>query len=469
MSYLFLAFVIGQVPMTEYVPISDLSDFSLNSLSEESFESLLDASNGISEAVILLDVSEVLISLPETLNAFEPTEVKLFIPESYLNQSNLNNGSKAFFAANLTKESKFASTYDFGDFPNLTTSYARSEINNIKGVELSIGGIRFGNNQIAKPNLRIYTSGAHGAYIVLLDFSWNATIIQNSSRQALLKYRYEVYYRNILNFLNMLKEDIIFLIATLLFPFLVLFYFSRSNRQASQNFKKQEIKIEQLKAASEAQESLDVYIQKRIEVVSEKTRLELLKVEKRSNGVYRLAVFFTSFSVLAPIGAIVVYISVDPMNQYIFQDRLIENLSYLGGVMTITPELNLNPQRDWRILLVGISFGFLFLAAARELLRIQMQLNSRLNYLTSEISYFENVIEAFRISIKAKEANNYDLDSKKVLEKIIQRLSFYAIEPSIPSLKENVKESDSILQSQLNLLKNLTEQVKALSNKESSS
>lgn len=93
----------------------------------------------------------------------------------------------------------------------------------------------------------------------------------------------------------------------------------------------------------------------------------MLRAEGRADMLFRIGLFFMIASVLAPLLSAFVYWSIEPLSA-----ATVENLKNLRTSLGSLPAgMTIPVQRDWRVLLGGISFGFLFLAAAAGLMKQQ--------------------------------------------------------------------------------------------------
>ena len=104
---------------------------------------------------------------------------------------------------------------------------------------------------------------------------------------------------------------------------------------------------------------------------------------RRANVLYRAGFGFMLFSVLAPVVSAAYYWNLDPLPALVVR-RLGELHSAVG---TLPAGTAIPVQRDWRVIVGGISFGFLFLAAASALMKqhgrqaaLQAQLGRRVSY-----------------------------------------------------------------------------------------
>ncbi|MEP3478019.1 MAG: hypothetical protein ABJZ55_02115 [Fuerstiella sp.] len=104
------------------------------------------------------------------------------------------------------------------------------------------------------------------------------------------------------------------------------------------------------------------------------TRAEILSVasQRRADLLYWIGSMFLAASILGPVASFVVYANSEPLSPVSI--GALETLNAaLGGSGTSPPALTVQTtlvnQPDWRVLLGGVTFGFLLLAAGGGLLK----------------------------------------------------------------------------------------------------
>lgn len=111
--------------------------------------------------------------------------------------------------------------------------------------------------------------------------------------------------------------------------------------------------------------------------------LSRARAGSRSDALYRAGFSFMLLSVAAPVACGAYYWNMDPLPA-----SVVRRLAELHRALGMLPAGTTIPvQRDWRVIVGGISFGFLFLAAAAGLMKqhgrqasIQAQLGRRVSY-----------------------------------------------------------------------------------------
>lgn len=146
----------------------------------------------------------------------------------------------------------------------------------------------------------------------------------------------------------------------------------------------------------EKKESIVKYIDKVLNLVIERDKLTMIKARGRSNYLFFIGTFLMILSVFAPILTIGIYITTEPLSV-----DMLNLLKEIKSQLGVTPQIkDIISQKDWRILLSGISFGFLFLASARSLLRQESRQIATYINLNRRISLFENTASALKIAEK---------------------------------------------------------------------
>jgi outer membrane murein-binding lipoprotein Lpp len=115
--------------------------------------------------------------------------------------------------------------------------------------------------------------------------------------------------------------------------------------------------------------------------------LGMAEAGRRSNALYRAGFCFMLFSVLAPLGSAAYYWNLDPL-----PSSVVQRLAELHRAVGVLPAGTTIPiQRDWRVIVGGISFGFLFLAAASGLMKQHGRQTALQAQLGRRVSYFQRV------------------------------------------------------------------------------
>ncbi|WP_425399578.1 hypothetical protein [Aeoliella sp.] len=120
----------------------------------------------------------------------------------------------------------------------------------------------------------------------------------------------------------------------------------------------------------------------------------LQKALIRADHMYFWGVILMGIALLGPLGGAWIYWRVEPLT-----DIVVERIKELNA----TPStVDVSVQRDWKVLLGGVSVGFLFLAAATAVLRqktkeVQISRNS-----SDKVSYYERLEYALLLEAQPK-------------------------------------------------------------------
>lgn len=157
------------------------------------------------------------------------------------------------------------------------------------------------------------------------------------------------------------------------------------------------------------------FLHAELRVVTEKARLNMTTAEQRADRLYRIGTAFMVASVIAPLVAGLVYVALNP-----FSEANLGSFVRLAGRLP-SSALTGSLERDWRILIAGISFGFLFLAAARGIMNHHVRQTATYFDLAKDVAHFENLASALRIRARSKD-NPPDDAIKDVLSALIAEL-----------------------------------------------
>lgn len=144
-------------------------------------------------------------------------------------------------------------------------------------------------------------------------------------------------------------------------------------------------------------------------------REEIILFQSKSRGdlLYRIGSFFLVLSIMCPIAAAWLYCTIDPIPQATI-DKIVE----LKKSLTELPkELSISVGRDWHLLLGGITFGFLCLAAAKGILAQQAKEMSNYFSVAEKVNYFERLRSVAKMKLeyigsdKIREAETIDIIS----------------------------------------------------------
>ena len=179
--------------------------------------------------------------------------------------------------------------------------------------------------------------------------------------------------------------------------------------------------VAQARAEREAREAADgfeVFLEKQLAAVTERERTNMLRADYRASLTYAVGVMMLVASVFAPVTSAYVYFRTDPLPAESLE-RLAELANSAGGAIPAGVQINLG--RDWRVLLGGVSFGFLFIAAATALMAQHSRQARSYRRLRDVVAYYDNVSTAFRIRTQLREVEGQYV-ARDVVESLIGRL-----------------------------------------------
>lgn len=103
----------------------------------------------------------------------------------------------------------------------------------------------------------------------------------------------------------------------------------------------------ELEAKAEKEETLVDYVEAQLIAAAARQEIAVSTAERRANRLASTGFLLMISSVLVPFGLVYLYMTLPPVGP---------------------PTASTAPQRDWHLLLAGVSFGLLFIAAARGIL-----------------------------------------------------------------------------------------------------
>jgi hypothetical protein len=159
------------------------------------------------------------------------------------------------------------------------------------------------------------------------------------------------------------------------------------------------------------------FVEAVLKVASLREEVAMTIAQGRSGRLFIIGSFLMVLSVFAPFGSAFIYWQTDPLN-----DEVVIHLAQLKKETGIVPgNESISFKKDWRILFSGLSFGFLFLAAARGILRQEARQSSTYFKTAERVSYYENLARALlineRLQGEAGESQN-----EKLVKRIINIL-----------------------------------------------
>ena len=187
-------------------------------------------------------------------------------------------------------------------------------------------------------------------------------------------------------------------------------------RDAEIEFK--EAQIEKKERSISEEESILDMLKRQVSLAVNREEVSMLRAEGRSNSLFAVGRAFLIASILGPVAAAGLYLWIEPINPEVISS--LKELAEIAGQDAIN-NLSIETRKDWRILLAGISFGLLFLAAARALLGQQAKEAETYFRLANRINYFERLNSV--LTIKARfPATEVDDEGARLIDLVVENL-----------------------------------------------
>jgi hypothetical protein len=159
------------------------------------------------------------------------------------------------------------------------------------------------------------------------------------------------------------------------------------------------------------------FVEAVLKVASLREEVAMTIAEGRSGKLFIIGSFLMVLSVFAPFGSAIIYWQTDPLN-----DEVVMHLAQLKDKTGIVPaNESISFKKDWRILFSGLSFGFLFLAAARGILRQEARQSSTYVKNAERVSYYENLARALLINERLQGEDGQS-QNEELVGRIIEKL-----------------------------------------------
>ena len=175
-----------------------------------------------------------------------------------------------------------------------------------------------------------------------------------------------------------------------------------------------EAQIVRFEATPPAKEDLTQTLRRHIKIAVSREEVSMLRAEARANNLFGIGRAFLIASILGPVAAALLYWWVAPVTPETVA-RLKDLHQALGSDAFKGVTIAVN--RDWRILLAGVSFGLLFLAAARGLLNQQAKEAATYFKLEEKINFLERLDSV--LSIRATHPGLETNPSEKALAELV--------------------------------------------------
>lgn len=175
----------------------------------------------------------------------------------------------------------------------------------------------------------------------------------------------------------------------------------RAKRQGQAQIAEQANKVVIAEKRVGAEESFPDFLKDQLRLASERGCLLMVRAEVRADWLFSIGTFLTLMSVVAPVVAIGVYASIEPLSETTRQ--ALEDWGATRG--TLPAGITVSVERDWHILLSGITFGFLFLAAAGAMFAQQRRQMETMLTVGRDVDYFKSLVGAIEIASRPDAAD----------------------------------------------------------------
>ena len=173
----------------------------------------------------------------------------------------------------------------------------------------------------------------------------------------------------------------------------------RSEFERDREIRNKEREVQDIDAGARENESIRDFLHRHLRHAIVREELTVLRSSKRANALYTMGFILLVISVACPVAAAVMYWRLEPISPNTVS-KIAEIKKTLGEV---PKDINLSVSRDWRVLLGGITFGFLCLAAARGLLAQQGREMETFFRVGEKVGYYERLTSAIDIRIRQQE------------------------------------------------------------------
>ncbi|MEM1202947.1 MAG: hypothetical protein AAGN66_06935 [Acidobacteriota bacterium] len=202
--------------------------------------------------------------------------------------------------------------------------------------------------------------------------------------------------------------------GALLTYLILLFFFVVFPRDSSKKIASAESSEAALREAA-TEEGVYQLLRRHTELAKKREEISMFLAEARGKTLYSLGQIFLVTSIAAPLAAGFVYLLAEPLTP----ETVVRVKELKEAVGELPKGVTVAVQRDWRILLGGVSFGFLMLAAAAGLLR-QQRREIQIYFRQSErVNDFQRLLSV--LEIKEKLAPDGEAEGA-VVDLVVERL-----------------------------------------------
>lgn len=154
-----------------------------------------------------------------------------------------------------------------------------------------------------------------------------------------------------------------------------------------------------LEGTASQEETLGDYIDGQLVAAAARQEVLVATSGSRADRLATTGFILMVSSVLIPFGLVYLYLSLEP---------------------TLVPFSTAAPQRDWHLLLAGVSFGLLFIAAARGILTAEVRQREVYGREVREVAYYGDLRRALGIAQRLDRKRQDD--SEAATEEVVRRI-----------------------------------------------
>lgn len=172
------------------------------------------------------------------------------------------------------------------------------------------------------------------------------------------------------------------------------------------------------------------FIEALLGAAAERQQLSVLTAERRAGNLFRVGTLLMIVSVVVPFILVAMYLQMNPTD-------VATQLKALGVSPADAAKAS---QRDWHLLIAGVSFGLLFLAAAKGILAAE---SKQLELYSNEVrgaTYYGDLTRALRIAERLdsdRKDSKHTVTDEVVRKVIVNLLERGQVGHNVTALEEN--------------------------------
>jgi hypothetical protein len=209
---------------------------------------------------------------------------------------------------------------------------------------------------------------------------------------------------------------------------------------------------QELEGKALLQVSLVGYTVALLDAAAKRQRESVLRSERRASGLFWVSTLLMMASVVVPFALVNMYLQGDPT----------ETVKGLVAVGIPVAEAAKAAQRDWHLLLAGVSFGLLFIAAARGILVAEGRQRDVYAREVRETAYYGDLVRALNIAQRVDSGfrDGKNTVTHDVIRKILQMLLERGSHENAPELSSPNNDSSASTIPEHEFFKLLAENIK---------